>query len=623
MAARALLLLALVVIAAEGLPDSLYNKFLPYGMLKYLLTPDRFYHETITYSFDPLKSCSNDHFKYYQNVVCKLAFTQKYNNKYNIYYYSLAKTLLYNFIFSMMPINFNADGTGASSRGSDFIVAFLPNIRDEANKSPLLQLLVSTDEPEPVTFTVSLNENLPAEMREGFPLTDTVSYGEVKKITLHEDMAPVTSAAGTNGIERSKAIRVQTEGGKKVSVYGFNDDIRTTDGFMAFSCDGMRNSVFNRYEYVVLSGDQRAGEDDTKKSSLFLIVPCDDATVIRVEPSQLLTLDGLADLPRPPSATQVGPSATTTSTFNANAGQTILIKHPNDLSGSIIRGSGPLVVMGGHECGEVPLDVTACDHLVEQMPPGLALGRTFFLVPIAPRVSGDQFRVSTLTENTQVTVTCVTLPGDEPKPLTLQSEGRIDRGGLLVFMTPGNSGNVAGWKPNYCCLDATEPVIVAQYSTGYSSDSGLIGKPATEVGDPFMSIIPPVTQFMNNYTMTSLAGASGPFPFRYVNLAITSDFFDNSVSDRQQVRVDGSAASPIDAWIPFYCSNKEICGYGAQVEVNEGTINVYHEQPAVGLSASYYAYQQQNSYGFPQGFELTPISGTIAVTMLFSQPYYA
>ena len=467
---------------------------------------------------------------------------------------------------------------------------------------------MTTDEPDPVTFTVSLNENLPAEMREGFPLTTTVSYGEVKKITMHEDMAPTSTSSGSNRIERSKAIHIRTEGGKKVSVQGFNDNVRTTDGFVAFPCDAMRNSVFNRFEYMALSAGQRVGGEGIQKRSLFVIVPCDDQTVVRIEPTQRLTLSGLFDLPGRPSAVQVEPGSF--ATFTANSGQTILITHSDDLSGTIIRGRNPLAIFSGHECADVPADVTACDHLVEQMPLGMAYGRTFFFVPLAARAAGDLFRVGTLTDGTKITVTCVTSPGDVPKILEpMEEDSLIDRGEILTFRTPSNTANVASYKQSYCCLDATKPVVVAQYSIGYSADASLVGKPATEVGDPFMTIIPPVNQYINNYTVTSLEGAAGPFPYRYINLAIAAQFFDNTANSRQQIMVNGTVASPIDGYIPFYCSNNEICGYGAQVEVNRGTINIYHERPDYGLLVSYYAYQQQNSYGLPLGFEFTPFSG--------------
>ena len=491
-------------------------------------------------------------------------------------------------------------------------MAFLSNVRTVINSVPLHQLLVTTDESEPVTFTVSLNENLPEAMREGFPLTKNVSYGEVVTVTLHQEMAVKDQGAGPNLLERSKAIRVQTQGGKKVSVQGFVDDVRSSDGFVALPCDAMRNDIFNRFEYLVLAGEQNPNPDDPDKNSEIIIIPCDDATEIRVDPTQLVTLNRLTDLPVPPNRIQAGPGGTFTSvTFTANAGQTILLSNNDDLSGTIIRGNKPLVVLSGHECAEVPLDISACDHLVEQMPPGHAFGYTFFLVPLAARVSGDMFRVGTLTDGTQVTVTCVTSPQDVPKTIPLDGDGAIDRGGYVTFWTPGNEDNERNWKPSYCCVDTTEPVVLTQYSAAYSYDQRLMGKPNSELGDPFMTLIPPVTQFLNNYTIRSLSGASGPFPFRYINLAIASTFFDNSTAAQNQVRINDTAVTPIDSWLPMYCSNNEICGYGAQVQVSSGTIRVYHERPEVGLGMHYYAYQQQNSYAVPAGYELTPMSGSV------------
>ena len=509
------------------------------------------------------------------------------------------------------------DPTGPSSKGTDFYVAFLPNVLTTViNSVPLYQLLVTTDEPEPVTFTVSLNENLPEELREGFPLTKTVSYGEVVTVTMHRDMAVISQDAGPNLLERSKAIRVQTEGGKKVSVQGFNDDVRTSDGFVALPCESMRNDVFNRYEYFIMSADQNPNEDDPDRNSQFVIIPCDDATNIRVEPTKIVTFNSLTDLPRPPNAVQAGPGVfASSSSFTADAGQTILISFEDDLSGTIIRASKPLVVFSGHQCAEVPLDVTACDIVMEQMPPGHAFGYTFFLVPLAARVSGDLFRVGTLTDGTRVTVNCVTSPQDVPKRIPLNKDGAIDRGGYVDFWTPRNEDNEEDWKPSYCCIDSTKPVIVAQYSAGYTYDQSLAGKPNLELGDPFMTLIPPVTQFLNNYTMRSLSGASGDFPFRYINLAISSAFFDNSIATQDQVRINDTAVIPNDGWLPMYCSNNEVCGYGAQANVSSGTVRVYHERPEVGLGLHYYAYQQQNSYAVPAGYELTPFSGVYGLVL--------
>ena len=449
-------------------------------------------------------------------------------------------------------------------------------------------------------------------MREGFPLTANVSYGEVYTVSIHEDMAV------EDGKQRTKAIRIHTEGGKKISVKGFNDDRGTSDAFLALPCDAMRNEIFTRFEYFVVAADQNPDENDRPKFSLALIIPCDDDTTITVYPSQLITLSG-EGLPTRPTEIQVGPTDQSrtphSSTFGANAGQTILLSHPNDLSGTIVRSNKPLVVLSGHECGEIPLDVTACDHIVEQMPPGLAFGNTFFLVPLAERVSGDMFRVGTLRDGTKVTVNCVTSPTDVPKTLPLEHNGVINRGEYVTFMTPGNTENKLNWKPSHCCLDATEPVVVAQYSTGYSLDAGVVGKEHAENGDPFMSIVPPVAQYLNNYTMTSLTGLSGLFPFRYISLSIAAASFNNSASDQDKIKINGTTVRTLDGWIPLNCSNNELCGYSAQVEVPEGVIRVYHDDPNVKLGVSYYAYQQQNSYGMPLGYGLRPISGNNSLRM--------
>ena len=486
------------------------------------------------------------------------------------------------------------------------MLGFLPNLRIGSSASR--RLLITTSEPEPVTFTVSLNENLPEEMRVGFPVTDTVAFGEVRLIELHPDISPASAVAGNGGIERSKAIRIRTEGGRKITVYGFSDESRTSDGFTALSCDGMTTPFFDRYEYVALSADKNdvAGRP---RRSMILVVPCEDNTVVRIKPSQSLTLTSLSDLPVPP------PSRVEKSSygdFSANAGQTILFSHPHDLSGTVFRARKPLAVFSGHECANVPLDYNTCDYIVEQMPPGLTLGSTFFIVPFAGRASGDMIRVATLTDGTQVTVTCVRSADDAPIILdpVVSDSSVINRGEYLTYMTPGSSADAADYRPSYCCLNSSKPVVVAQYGTGYTADAGFTGKSIlSEAGDPFMSIVPPVTHYMNNYTMTSVSGSAGPFPDRYINIAVSSDFFDNSPAAQEKIKINGSTASPLNGYIPFYCSLEDVCGYGAQFEVEPGVLNIYHEMPDHAITVSYYAYQWQNSYGFTPDYELTPTSG--------------
>ena len=511
-----------------------------------------------------------------------------------------------NNIFVIFP----SDQNGPSSKGTDFYVVFLVNSNAEIDSNNLLQLLVSTDEPNPVVFTVTLHERLPEDLREGFPLTASVSYGEVVTVTIPGKLAVQYSR------ERYNSIHIQSEGGKRISVQGFNDATSSSDGFLAFPCDAMRTEVFTRFEYFVMAADQSFSPDRVHRFSTMAIVPCDNDTIFSVEPSTLISFDlGFTDVFVSPFSLVVGPgSLNSRITFAANAGQTIVISIPTDLTGTIIQGNKPLAVFSGHQCSEVPVGVDFCDHVVEQMPPGMTYGSTFFLVPLAGRLSGDVFRVGTLTDNTQITVTCVKSPTDMPSRIPLEDGGAMNRSDYITFMTPGNFDNQIDYRPSYCSLESTQPVIVAQYSTGTSLDKFLEGKDnvsSMDVGDPFMILMPAVDQFLNNYTLAPL-GKEGEFPFRYINLAISAPLFNNSIIDRNSVRIDGSIVTPIDEWIPFYCLNNTICGYGAQVALKEsGVLHVYHQQPNVGLGVVYYAFQNQESYGMSQGYELAPISGDV------------
>ena len=314
---------------------------------------------------------------------------------------------------------------------------------------------------------------------------------------------------------------------------------------------------FVRYEHFVLSADSA-----TEHASMFLIIPCDDDTRITVHPSQRITVTSLIDLnPGYNPVTEISkfhqvepPNAVM---FTANAAQTMLINHGDDLSGTIVRANKPLVVFSGHQCGQIPYNTTACDHMVEQIPPSMVYGQRFFLPPLGGRVSGDMFRVGTLIDQTQVNVMCVNASAKHtPTSLVLENNGLINRGEYLSFMTPGNFENREDYKPSYCTLESTEGVVIAQYSTGYSYDEELVGKRArsdgaAEIGDPFMSLIPPVHQYMNNYTVKSVKGAFYDFPTHFVNLAIDSKFFDNTPLDQSKIKINGTIAQPASAILLF------------------------------------------------------------------------
>ena len=484
------------------------------------------------------------------------------------------------------------------------MVAFMNQVaRQQGIPEPSALLLVTTTEPEPVTFTVKTN---------AFgTTTHTARYGASTQVEF-----PADSVTVRDGNDRSKYIRVQAEEGKTISVYGVSDEQRSTDGFVALSCDGMELGVpFRRYEYAIVSGSIRVTPSTSQTFSEFLIIPCEDDTEIDIVPSQVITILS-ADFGTMRFGHGINPDSAkweSSSGDRPQAGDTLLIANTNDLTGSIVRSDKPVVVMSGHQCAQVPVGYTACDHLVEQIPPSTTWGYTFLVNPLAARESGDIYRIVTVNDDTGVSVTCA----DEGTGGNLETEdlGVLNRAQgenwIEYATTPPNVAPcVQDFVRRYCSIQSTKPVIVAQYSQGYTVDMHCTTDEYTELGDPFMSLIPPVIQYVNNYTIMPVSALAGDFPVRFVSISVYKEFFQPN-----QIMMDGVAFEPAGSqWNEIHCADGDVCGYGLYREFGLGDHVIYHTNENAGLSVQTYGFQQQNSYGLPGGMEMEPLSGICLYT---------
>ena len=463
------------------------------------------------------------------------------------------------------------------------------SLQDPETRNPIL--IVTTTESEPVTFNVTTFwggiEN---------KIEFIVSYGDYVKVPFSADSVYITDST-----QRDRAIRVQAEGEKTISVYGVNDDFHSIDGFLALSCDGMTVNDFNRYDYVILSAQSQ--ETNPKTVSEFVIIPCEDNTRIDITPSQLVTL-GLTDF----NTVSFGPSNfirsgrwESRSKERPKAGATLLITHDSDLTGTRIRGTRPLVILSGHQCGEVPAGEVACGHIVEQLPPHTAWGDTFFLSPLSSRKSGDLYHIATVYDNTEVNVTCVDGDGSNEETTFIGTLNQTQRQNFAEYLTHEEDEICTElFQYRYCCLEASNPVVVAQYSQSHSVDEECESK-----GAPFMVIVPPIVQYRNNYTISNLAGQDGNSLDRYIGISVNVSFFqpDRIIINGSMVEEDASK------WNRFYCSGGVLCGYGITIRIGSGTYLIYHENENAALNVQHYGFQQGTSYGFPGGMQLQPISG--------------
>ncbi len=233
----------------------------------------------------------------------------------------------------------------------------------------------------------------------------------------------------------------------------------------------------------------------------------------------------------------------------------------SEATGLRITADKPVQVLTGDKCAGV--DGPFCDHLVEAVLPSSMWGRRFLTVPLATRL-GDKFRVVADVDGTEV---------------------RVD-GELVATLDAGRLHELFLDEPAEITTSA--PALVAQYSRGTVADG--------REGDPFMMLVPPFEQWLDRYTVASVAG----MPRHYLNLVIRD-------GEQDSVRVDGA---PVDdeLWMPIGDSDY----VGAQVEVDVGEHRATADRPFALFA---YGFGPFESYGYPGGMATAPVAKVAALEL--------
>ncbi len=148
-----------------------------------------------------------------------------------------------------------------------------------------------------------------------------------------------------------------------------------------------------------------------------------------------------------------------------------------DLTGTEIRATGPVAVIGGHDCTFVPHDRWACDHLEEAIFPVEALGTEVLVAPTrALRGEPNLLRVVSAAAGNEITFEPAIAPAT-----TLQR-------GAFMEVELDQAVKVTG----------SGPILVAQYLVGQDYNGigtgGIRGN-----GDPSMALAIPTEQFRSSY----------------------------------------------------------------------------------------------------------------------------
>lgn len=241
---------------------------------------------------------------------------------------------------------------GEESSASEFIIGIPVNFVTNV----ILQLFVTTREPDPVPFTVET-------------LHGTVSSGvatSTSTTVVHLD----NSLQVLNNTDRNKGIRVYA-GNKTIVVYGGSFNRSFTDTFMALPCTRQDTD----YEYFAITYDE-----NYDSPSQILLIGCEDDTVIN----------------------------TGSQTINLNKMETYLITSANDLTGTMVVSNKPLSYFSGHRCANVADISEECGYLIEQLPSTAHWGTHFLTASLAGQNNGDVYRILASKPSTTVTQYCST-----------------------------------------------------------------------------------------------------------------------------------------------------------------------------------------------------------------------
>lgn len=404
----------------------------------------------------------------------------------------------------------------SDSKGTDFWIAFPQNFTGGA----AVTLFVTGD--ADTTGTVEIPGL-------AFTTPFAVIAGTVTTVVLPTN----ASLTGSDTVE-DKGIHVTS--GAEVTVYGLTRIQFTTDAFLGLPTDILGT------DYIVL-GYQNS---NIVNATQFAVVAPEDGTTVTITPS----------------VTTGAHPAGTPYTVALDQGEAYQLINsgsaPNDLSGTIVTADKPIAVYGGHGCANIPPGHTACDTVVEELPPTTTWGRSFVTMPLATRLNGDTFRFLASTDATTVT-------------LNGASVATLNRGQFHEQIVDGPA-----------TITANQPILVAQYSNGSSFDG--------VTSDPFMMLIPPYEQFLAGYTVTT--PASG-FSTNYINVVAPAAAVG-------AITLDGTAI-PTASFAPIGSSGFS----GAQLSVALGSHTLDGPLP---FGAFVYGFDSFDSYGYPGGLSLAPIA---------------
>ena len=351
-----------------------------------------------------------------------------------------------------------------------------------------------------------------------------------------------------------------TASSNRLTVIGQSVDSATSDTFFV-----LPSLVLNGdYIYYGISVPRATVHSSVINSSI-LIIGIENNTMITLTVTQYVSI-GVSD-----TVTYLIPGREYS--FVVNRLQSVHIGTVEDLSGTKIVADKPVSVFSGHECGNMPHNITACSYFIEQIPPTALWGKVHYTAPLANKTSYT-IKAMAAYNSTTVNIYCNN---------TMES----------YVINEGEFVNKISQMYEYCAIYSNKELLVVQFSHGGSEDN--------RYGDPMMTLVPAINQYLNTFDFSTIRN-----PLRshnhYVNIIVKEKYYQPNMIHLTAGGVIRSLAT--QQWIPIQVNNT-IEAYATQVSIPEGVAQVYHTNPAAQMMTFVYGFSISDGYGHIGGILLS------------------
>jgi hypothetical protein len=258
--------------------------------------------------------------------------------------------------------------------------------------------------------------------------------------------------------------------------------------------------------------------------------------------------------------------------FTVDKGEVVIVTGTptTDLSGSVLNADKPVQVISGAPCDQVPVGVTACDHLEETVVPAETLGRRYF-VAVPTNARGKPIgHVVRLTGN--VDGTALTYFGAPPA-------------GAPAVINAGETHDFGQVSSNFEVKGDHEFAVTSFLLGSQISDPGGL---LAQQGDPAQTNVQPVEQYRKKYVFLA--------PDDYI-----TSYADVVAKAGTALALDGAAVTAAEkALSNGYAVRRIKLGAG-----QDGAHVIESDEP---FSLQVMGYGAWTSYNYPGGLNLLRIS---------------